>query len=123
MPIYILVMGKFLVTTATEKGIFIVRSSGYIDEKGGSEIVKAVQSGITKESKKFILNFKDSPVINSQGISQIIEIAEIVVDELNGDLDYVGLSESAYGVFKMVGLLQIGTPCQTEEEAIADLAD
>ena len=114
MPIYILVMGKFLVTTATEKGIFIVRSSGYIDEKGGSEIVKAVQSGITKESKKFILNFKDSPVINSQGISQIIEIAEIVVDELNGDLDYVGLSESAYGVFKMVGLLQIGTPCQTE---------
>lgn len=115
-------MGKFLVTTASEKGIFIVRTNGYVDDNGGSEIVKAMRSGIAQDSKRFILNLKGSPVINSQGIAQIIEIAEIVVDELNGDLDYVGLSESASGVFKMVGLLQIGTPFATEEEAIADLS-
>ena len=115
-------MSNFTITTANVKGVFILRPWGYVDENGGAAIVATVQKALPEGHQKFILNLAASPVINAQGIAQIIELAEIIVDEKNGELAYTGLSELASGVFKMVGLLQMGEAYPTEQEAVEAIA-
>jgi len=111
-------MSNFTVNIDKSNDIFIVRSSGYLDEGGGAAVFEAVHKNLPADCHKVILNLKDSPVINSQGIAQLIELSEIIVDDKGGELAFVGLSDLTYGVFKMVGLLQMGNPFESEAEAI-----
>ncbi|KAF1080414.1 MAG: hypothetical protein GQF41_3238 [Candidatus Rifleibacterium amylolyticum] len=112
-------MSNFSVNTESNNDIFIVRSNGYLDEGGGAAVFEAVQKNLPADCHKVILNLKESPVINSQGIAQLIELSEIIVDDKGGELAFVGLSDLTYGVFKMVGLLQMGNPFESESEAVA----
>lgn len=116
-------MSNFTITTAVNNGVFIIRPVGYVDEFGGAAVFETVQKALPEGHQKFVLNLEGSPVINSQGIAQIIELAEIIVDEKGGDLAFAGLSELATGVFKMVGLLQMADAYPTEEDAVKALAD
>ncbi len=116
-------MSNFTIATAKNKGVFIIRPCGYVDENGGAAIFATVQKALPEGHQKFILNLAASPVINSQGIAQIIELAEIIVDEKNGELAFTGLSELAGGVFKMVGLLQMAEAYPTEQAAVDAMAD
>jgi len=68
-----------------------------------------------------MLNFMGSPVINSQGIAQLIELTEIIIDEKKGKVAFVGLNELTLSVFRMVGLLKMGTAYPDENSAIENL--
>jgi len=114
-------MPKFTCQAEVHGAIYIIRTSGYLDESGGRVIVEAVEEAFPKGFRNFVLNFKGSPVINSQGIAQIIELTEIVVDEKKGSLAFVGLNELTAGVFKMVGLLKVGKAFPDETLAINEL--
>jgi anti-anti-sigma factor len=116
-------MTNFSLVSEKKDGVYIIRSNGYVDEHGGAVLFEAVQKALPEGFQKFILDLRESPVINSQGIAQIIEISEIIVDEKSGDLAFVGLSELTMGVFKMVGLLQMGDAFPSEKEALEFLAD
>lgn len=107
----------FTCSTASENDVFIVRTNGYLDDYGGMAVNKAVEEAFLKGFQKFVLNFTDSPVINSPGIAQLLELTEIIVDERKGLLAYVGLNELTMGVFKMVGLLNSGDSFNSESEA------
>lgn len=115
-------MSNFTINTDNKNGVYIIRSSGYLDESGGAAVFAAVQQALPEGYQKFVLNLHESPVINSQGIAQIIELCEIIVDEKNGEIAFVGLSELTNGVFKMVGLLQMGEAYPGEEDAIARMS-
>jgi len=114
-------MPPFNCETAKEGDVFIVRANGYLDDKGGAAVRKAVEEAFLKGFQKIVLNFTGSPVISSPGIAQLLELAEIIVDERKGKLSYVGLNELTMGVFKMVGLLNSGKACPSEAEAIKSL--
>lgn len=114
-------MPPFTCQADSQGTVCIVRSSGYLDEQGGQMIRETVEKWFPKGFRHFVLNFKGSPVINSQGIAQIIELTEIVVEERKGGLAYVGLNELTMGVFRMVGLLKIGQAYPDEASAIAAL--
>lgn len=116
-------MSNFSIKTDSKNGVYVIRSNGYLDEHGGAAVFAAVQQALPDGYQKFILNLHASPVINSQGIAQIIELCEIIVDEKNGEIGFVGLSELTNGVFKMVGLLQMGDAYCSEGEAIEQMAD
>lgn len=108
--------------SSQERGdIFIVRSQGYLDEKGGLTVRQTAEASFSRGLQKFILNFAGSPVINSVGLSQILELVENILDQQHGRVAYCGLNELTSGVFKMVGLLKLGTAHPNEDEAIAAL--
>jgi anti-anti-sigma factor len=111
-------MSNFTISSENKDGIFILRSNGYLDEHGGAEVFSTFEKNLPTGCHKVILNLQESPVINSQGIAQLIELSEIIVDDKGGELAFVGLSDLTYGVFKMVGLLQMGNPFASEDEAI-----
>ena len=115
-------MAKITINKEIIGNICVLHPIGYVDEKGGAALFEYVEKALEEGSKKILLNFTDSPVINSQGIAQLIEMAEIIVDEKGGDLAFCGLSELSHSVFKMVGLLQMGDAYEDEKEALSYLA-
>jgi anti-anti-sigma factor len=115
-------MSNFTVETQNVNETLIVRPVGYVDDVGGAALCEAIQENLAKDAKNVVINFSKTPVINSQGIAQIIEIAEIVIDEVGGELAFVGMSELSKGVFKMVGLLEMAGLFETEEEAVQELS-
>ncbi|MBF0500287.1 MAG: STAS domain-containing protein [Candidatus Riflebacteria bacterium] len=108
----------FTYSTQIKGDVFIIRAQGYLDEKGGTMVRQAVETAFPKGFQKFVLNLVDTPVINSMGVAQILETAELVIDQRQGNLAFVGLNELTNGVFKMVGLLKMGKSFALEEEAI-----
>jgi len=111
-------MPPFTCDTAKEGDIYVIRANGYLDDKGGAAVRKAVEDAFVKGFQKFVLNFAGSPVISSPGIAQLLELAEIIVDERKGQMAFTGLNELTMGVFKMVGLLGSGQAFPTEAEAL-----
>lgn len=109
------------VKSTNEDEIFIISPEGYVDESAGEEIFRIVSGALAEGYNKFILDFTDSPVINSQGIAQIIELCETVVDGKNGSVVFIGLNELTQGVFKMVGLLYFGKAFPDRAAAISEL--
>ena len=112
-------MSKLVTTTLEQNGVFLIRCQGYLDDKGGIQLRETIVASFAKGHQRFVLNFKGSPVINSQGVSHLIEIAEIVVEDRHGKLGFVGLSELALNVFKTVDLLRVGEEFSDEEEALS----
>ena len=115
-------MAKVVINKDIIGKICVLRPVGYVDEKGGAALVASAEEALSDGYLKILIDFSGSPVINSQGIAQIIELAEIIVDEKGGDLAYFGLSELSASVFKMVGLFQMGDSYDNEKEALDGLA-
>lgn len=116
-------MGNIIVNKDIKGDICILRPVGYVDEKGGAVLVESAEGAINDGFTKLILDFAGAPVINSLGIAQLIELAEIFVDEKGGDLAFIGLSDISASVFKMVGLCMMGNIYNSEKEASDFLAD
>ena len=116
-------MAKIVVNKEIIGDVCLLRPCGYVDEKGGAVLFETAEQALGDGAQKILINFTESPVINSTGISQIIELAEIIVDEKGGELAFCGLSELAASVFKMVGLLQMGDSYTDEKEALENLAN
>ena len=85
-------MSNYSLTTEVCNDIFIVRSNGYLDEHGGAALFELFKTSLPPECNKIIFNLQESPVINSQGISRLIEISEIIVDDKGGQIAFVGLN-------------------------------
>ncbi|HNV68657.1 MAG TPA: STAS domain-containing protein [Candidatus Ozemobacteraceae bacterium] len=98
--------------------VFVIRPTGYLDEAGGKTLRAAFQEPLQKGCQKFLLNLTGTPVINSQGITQILEICEAVLYEQKGTLGLVGLSELYTDVFEVVGILNLVTLFADEAEAL-----
>lgn len=102
-------------------GIYLVRPSGYLDETGGVELRLAFDVPLQKGFKKFLLDLKGAPVINSQGITQILELGEALLYDQKATLAITGLSELYLDVFQVVGITKFAKIYGTEEEALKAL--
>lgn len=102
-------------------GIFVARPAGYLDEAGGKALRAAFNEPLQKGCQKFLINLAGTPVINSQGITQILEICEAVIYEQKGSLGLVGLSELYTDVFEVVGILNLVTLFPDEAAALSQL--
>jgi anti-anti-sigma factor len=100
----------------------IVSSHGYINNLGGEKLGEACHTLIDQGHRKLILNLRDSPVVNSIGISILIEIIEKVLG-LNGRIAFTELTPTIEKTFKIMGLLQYAEHYPTESEAVARFRD
>ena len=78
------------------------------------------QKLVTKGAKKFVLNLEGSRIINSIGISILIEVIEKVRSD-GGRVGFSNVTPTIAKTFKIMGLLNTSTIYETEEEAIADV--
>jgi anti-anti-sigma factor len=115
-------MAGFSCTTErTPKNVIIVRTKGYFDDEGGDIFRSQVEPLFHKGEKVFLLNFRESPLINSTGISILIELAEEITAVPGGRVVFCGLSKAVDSVFRMMGLTTAFSVFDSEETALAQL--
>jgi anti-anti-sigma factor len=105
----------------TEEGpIGILAAKGYINNIGGEQMATACNELLDAGLKLFVLDLEQCRIVNSIGISILIEIIE-QVKGMEGDVVFCCVTPTIAKTFHIMGLLQTSTICETREEALLAL--
>lgn len=110
-------MADFNVNSQNFGSFAVIRSNGYINNLGGERIAKECRDLMKGGINGLILNLKESTVVNSIGISILIEIIEDIIRK-DGRLAFSDLTPTVAKTFKIMGLLQFAELFENEQEAI-----
>jgi len=93
----------------------VIKTEGYINNGGGEKIAQEFSKH--NNINKLILNLENSKVVNSMGISHLIEVIEKLTQE-NGKLIFTNLDPTIEKTFSIMGLFQFAEKADTVESAL-----
>jgi anti-anti-sigma factor len=93
----------------------VIKTEGYINNMGGEKIVQEFVKH--NNINKLVLNLEGSKVVNSIGISHLIEIIE-KLNQSNGKLVFTNLDPTIEKTFTIMGLFQFAGKADTVESAL-----
>jgi len=111
-------MADFSLSTNVNGEIVIIKTSGYLNNVGGEKIADACYKEIENGKSLFLLDLEDSKVVNSIGVSILIEIIE-KLQEVDGKLGYFNLAPIVEKTFKIMGLTKYCESYATQQEAVS----
>jgi anti-anti-sigma factor len=101
-------------------GLAVVYTDGYINNQGGEEIANAANALMEEGYRTLLLNLAGSKIVNSIGISILIEVLERMID-LHGRLAFCCLTPTIQKTFHIMGLTQYAQVFGDEAEALSGL--
>ena len=108
--------------TAERRGdVAILWTDGYINNQGGEEIAREAYKMLEAGARAVVMNLEKTRIVNSIGISILIEVLERVMDR-KGTLAFCGLTPTIDKTFRIMGLAQYASIYRTEEEALQAVA-
>lgn len=113
-------MSDFSLTTRNDNEILIIETNGYLNNIGGEKIAEVCYEHIGNGTTKIIINLENSKVVNSIGVSILIEIIE-KLQEVNGVLAYYNLAPIVEKTFNIMGISKYSKIFATEAEAIEQI--
>ena len=113
-------MSDFNLEIREENEIIIIKTSGYLNNVGGEKISEACYAEIDKGKKYFLLDLENSKVVNSIGVSILIEIIE-KLQEIDGKLGYFNLAPIVAKTFKIMGISSYSELYDSEDEALTGI--
>ena len=113
-------MSDFNLEIREENEIIIIKTSGYLNNVGGEKISEACYAEIDKGKKYFLLDLENSKVVNSIGVSILIEIIE-KLQEIDGKLGYFNLAPIVAKTFKIMGISSYSELYESEDEALTGI--
>jgi len=99
-------------------GLAVVYTDGYINNQGGEEIAQAANALMEEGYRALLLNLAGSKIVNSIGISILIEVLERML-ELGGKLAFCSLTPTIQKTFHIMGLTQYAQVYADEASALA----
>ena len=101
-------------------GLAVVYTEGYINNQGGEQIAQAANGLIEEGYRTLLLNLAGSKIVNSIGISILIEVLERML-ELQGRLAFCFLTPTIQKTFHIMGLTQYAQVYPDEATAVVEL--
>lgn len=108
------------VTVDRRDGLAVIYTEGYINNQGGEEIAKAAYKLLDEGYKSLLLNLAGTKIVNSIGISILIEIIEKML-EIEGKLAFCSLTPTIEKTFNIMGLAQYASIYSDETVAVGQL--
>jgi len=107
---------------AVEKrnGGAILYTRGYINNVGGEEIANRAYELMDDGVKALLLNLRDTKIVNSIGISILIEIIEKMIDR-GGKIGFCCLTPVIHKTFQIMGLANYASIFDSEDAAVRDM--
>jgi anti-anti-sigma factor len=100
----------------------VIYTEGYINNQGGEEIAEIAYGLIDEGQKVLLLNLAGTKIVNSIGISILIEIIERMI-AIKGKLAFCSLTPTIEKTFHIMGLAQYAGIYPDEDAAAAGLAE
>ena len=106
----------FNLTSEVKGDSLILKTSGYINNTAGERISEEFTKSKSK-IKNVIMDLNDSKVVNSIGISYLIEIIE-KLNETSGKLYFTNLDPTIEKTFNIMGLFQFAEKVESVDDAL-----
>jgi anti-anti-sigma factor len=114
------VSSRFDVEVSDKSNYAIMKTEGYLNGPRGEKLAEAAKELIENGHTKLVINLEQTRLINSIGISILIEIIELL-EEREGVLNFCGLTPVNERIFRMMGIAQHAGIFPDEAAAIANL--
>ena len=113
-------LDKFGIQIREAQAHAVIETEGYLNDALGEKLAEQAQALIQKGCTQLVINLEKTTLINSIGISILIEIIEALTEH-NGTLNFCGLSATQERTFRMMALAKYAGIFPDEESAIANL--
>ncbi|MEJ2004170.1 MAG: STAS domain-containing protein [Cyclobacteriaceae bacterium] len=109
------------IKTSPSDGYLLMKVTGEVDASSSIELDEAIKEVIDEEPRNLVVDCTDLAYISSAGLGVFMSyIEEFRKHEVS--LVIFGLNAKVKNVFEILGLDQLLTICETEEEAKAAMA-
>ena len=98
----------------------VLYTKGYINNLGGEEIANRAYELMDEGVRILLLNLRETKIVNSIGISILIEIIEKML-EIDGKLGFCCLTPTIEKTFHIMGLAQYAPIYSDEASAVAQI--
>jgi anti-anti-sigma factor len=109
-------------TSRIVKGVAVVYPKGYLNNLSGEALVAECGKHARAGVKKIIVNFRDTDLINSIGISFLLTVMEELRDA-GGTLCFTEMKKVHLDTFEMLGLTKYFLFFPDEDAALRALVD
>jgi anti-anti-sigma factor len=105
------------ITVERRGDVAILWTDGYINNQGGEEIARQAYVQLEAGARALVLDLEKTRIVNSIGISILIEVLERVMDR-KGTLAFCCLTPTIDKTFRIMGLAQYAAIYPTLEDAV-----
>ncbi len=106
--------GEFNIISELRDKILILKTDGYINNVGGEKILEEFSKHYSNGVNKVVMDLEKSKVVNSIGISYIIELIE-TINLNNGKMFFTNLDPTIEKTFKIMGLFQFAEKADSND--------
>ena len=121
-PAYSISMSAFSIESEKQRDILLVQTHGYLDDVGGDALKKLCDTALESGTSKFLIDLSDTPVINSTGLSLLLDIVVQVIDYHDGRVGLIGMTKLTRTALQMTGVLTLCEEFATVAEGTTSLA-
>lgn len=108
---------ELTLSSMVKQDFLIIETNGYINNQGGEKIAEEAYKHIDQGIKKVLLDLDKSKIVNSIGISILIEIIE-KLDDIDGKLFFTNLDPTVEKTFNIMGLFQFADKVDSAESLV-----
>ena len=108
-------MKDFDLTSNMVNDVLVMKTEGYINNSGGEKIAQEFEEPFNNGVTKLLIDIEGSKVVNSIGISFLIEIIE-KLNGKGGKLYFSNLDPSIEKTFTIMGLFQFAEKVESVED-------
>jgi len=112
-------MSDFKTKVSIANEVVIIETEGYLNNEGGQMIFDICLEKMQSGTRKILLNLSGTKVVNSIGVSILIEVIE-KLQEVEGKLGYYNMAPIVEKTFHIMGLSKYSSLYKTEEAALAE---
>jgi anti-anti-sigma factor len=107
----------FSLTSEVTDNCLVISTSGYVNNVGGQAIAEEFQRHFTEGVKHVVINLEQSRVVNSIGMSFLIEIIE-TLNDAGGHLVFTNLDPAVEKMLAIMGLFNYAGKENSVQEAL-----
>ena len=105
---------EFNIISEFHDNTLLLKIDGYINNTGGEKILDEYSKHQTSSIKRVILDLEKSKVVNSIGISYLIELIE-KLNQNNAKLVFTNLDPTIEKTFRIMGLFQFAEKADSSD--------
>lgn len=95
----------------------VIKTSGYVNNVGGETIVKEFEKYFNNGITNVVIDLADSKVVNSIGISYLLEIIEQLIEK-KGKLVFTSMDSAIDKSFTIMGMFHFAEKADSVEDAM-----
>ena len=111
---------EFTLTSEVQNDVLVMHTSGYVNNVGGEKIAREFNKHFDSGVNKVVINLEKSKVVNSIGISFLIEVID-KLSETDGKLIFTNLDSAIEKTLSIMGLFNYAGNEPTVESALKTL--